>query len=213
MDLSLKELFNKIDLCEDIIKTQEQSICKFRDIILESPNKFRKEKLGFHEEKIFIGGAGRSGLVAKSFAMRLMQLGFNAYVFGESIIPTVEEQDILITISNSGQSSSILNVFHDININKIKILSVCGSSNCDLAEISNYKIVIPPKKEKSLTQYEENRLKDLNFNPDELVLLGTAFEISTFIILDVLVVELMQKLGLKEQYLKDMHDNLSSFIS
>ena len=30
--------------------------------------------------KIFIVGAGRSGLVGKAFAMRLMQIGFKVYV-------------------------------------------------------------------------------------------------------------------------------------
>lgn len=212
MDLSLKELLKKIDLCNDILITQEDSICLFRDIILESHNKFRNEKIGIHQPKIFIGGAGRSGLVAKSYAMRLMQLGFNAYVFGESIIPPIEEGDILITISNSGKSSSIMHVFDDIKQDKIKILSVCGSTECDLARMSDAKIVINSLSDSCLTAEDTERLNKINFNTDELVLLGTAFEISAFIILDVLVVELMQSLGLKENNLKDMHDNLSSFI-
>ncbi|NLW76696.1 MAG: SIS domain-containing protein, partial [Methanomicrobiales archaeon] len=33
-------------------------------------------------ERIFVVGAGRSGFVAKSFAMRLMHLGFTSYVVG-----------------------------------------------------------------------------------------------------------------------------------
>lgn len=213
MDLSLNELLYKINHCKNIIKTQEESVCQFRDIILQSPNKFRNEKIGVPQPKIFIGGAGRSGLVAKSYAMRLMQLGFNAYVFGESIIPTIKEGDILITISNSGKSSSIMHVFDNIKQDKIKILSVCGSTKSHLAKISDSKIVIPSTEDSCLTASDKERLNKLDFNPKELVLLGSAFEISAFIILDVLVVELMQELGLKEDNLKDMHDNLSSFIS
>ncbi|HNR45276.1 MAG TPA: SIS domain-containing protein, partial [Methanofastidiosum sp.] len=38
--------------------------------------------------KIFIVGAGRSGLVGKAFAMRLMQIGFKVYVVGETITPS-----------------------------------------------------------------------------------------------------------------------------
>ncbi|MBQ6218998.1 MAG: SIS domain-containing protein [Methanosphaera sp.] len=212
MDLSLKELLKKLDSCKDILKSQEESICQFRDIILESPNKFKNEKIGIHQRKIFIGGAGRSGLVAKSYAMRLMQLGFNAYVFGESIIPPIEEGDIIITISNSGKSSSIMHVFDDIKQDKVKILSVCGSNESDLALMSDAKIVINSSNDTSLTIEDRERLNKINFNTEELVLLGTAFEISAFIILDVLVVELMKSLGLKESNLKDMHDNLSSFI-
>ncbi len=36
-------------------------------------------------DRIYVMGAGRSGLVAKSFAMRLMHTGFTAYVVGETI--------------------------------------------------------------------------------------------------------------------------------
>ena len=57
--------------------------------------------------KIFIVGAGRSGLVGKAFAMRLMQIGFKVYVVGETITPSMEEGDLLIAISNSGETKSV----------------------------------------------------------------------------------------------------------
>jgi len=38
-------------------------------------------------KKVMVLGAGRSGLVARSFAMRLMHLTFNVHVIGETITP------------------------------------------------------------------------------------------------------------------------------
>lgn len=34
-------------------------------------------------KKIFVAGAGRSGLMGKSFVMRMMHMGIDAYVVGE----------------------------------------------------------------------------------------------------------------------------------
>ncbi|HID41529.1 MAG TPA: 6-phospho-3-hexuloisomerase, partial [Pyrodictium sp.] len=39
--------------------------------------------------KVLVMGAGRSGLVGRAFAMRLMHLGFNVYVLGETITPSI----------------------------------------------------------------------------------------------------------------------------
>ena len=41
-------------------------------------------------KRIYVMGAGRSGLVAKAFAMRLMHLGMHAYVVGETITPALD---------------------------------------------------------------------------------------------------------------------------
>ncbi len=38
-------------------------------------------------KRIYVMGAGRSGLIAKAFAMRLMHLGMHSYVVGETITP------------------------------------------------------------------------------------------------------------------------------
>ncbi len=57
------------------------------------------------EKKTLIVGAGRSGLVGKAFAMRLMHLGFDVYVLGETITPSIGEGDLVIVISGSGSGA------------------------------------------------------------------------------------------------------------
>ncbi|MBW7456512.1 6-phospho-3-hexuloisomerase, partial [Paenibacillus sepulcri] len=46
--------------------------------------------------KIFVAGAGRSGLMMKALAMRLMQAGLDAHVVGETITPGIAKEDMLI---------------------------------------------------------------------------------------------------------------------
>ena len=50
------------------------------------------------------------------------------------------------------------------------------------------------------------------YRPLELILMGTAFELSALVLLDALVSELMHKLNLREKDLKSYHDVLSSSI-
>ena len=55
-------------------------------------------------------GAGRSGLVAKAFAMRLMHLGFQAFVVGETITPSLSKGDIMVIFSGSGRTKTVADI-------------------------------------------------------------------------------------------------------
>jgi 6-phospho-3-hexuloisomerase len=75
----------------------------------------RKEAGSFLQEmlaaqRIYVAGAGRSGFVAKAFAMRLMHLGFNAYVVGETVTPAFSKEDTLVAFSGSGETTSVVDI-------------------------------------------------------------------------------------------------------
>lgn len=57
--------------------------------------------------RIFLAGAGRSGLLMKMFAMRLMQAGCNAAVAGESTTPSIQRRDLLVVSSGSGNTATM----------------------------------------------------------------------------------------------------------
>ena len=56
-------------------------------------------------ERIFLAGAGRSGLALKSFAMRLTQLSKQAFVVGETTTPAITASDLLVIASSSGETT------------------------------------------------------------------------------------------------------------
>ena len=58
-------------------------------------------------KKIFVAGAGRSLLMIRGFAMRLMHMGFDAYVVGETVTPAIEPEDLLIIGSGSGETGTL----------------------------------------------------------------------------------------------------------
>lgn len=57
--------------------------------------------------KVFVAGAGRSGFMIRSLAMRLMHMGIQAYVVGETVTPGLSEGDLLIIGSGSGETKSL----------------------------------------------------------------------------------------------------------
>ncbi len=61
-------------------------------------------------KRVYVTGAGRSGFVARAFAMRLMHLGYEAFVIGETITPAFQSGDLLVAFSGSGETHSILSI-------------------------------------------------------------------------------------------------------
>ena len=92
---------------------------------------------------IFLMGAGRSGLAAKAFAMRLMHLGFNVYVVGETTTPAVQPDDLVIAVSGSGETPSIANL--GVIAKKIgsKLAVISSNRDSTLGRISDIVLIIP----------------------------------------------------------------------
>ena len=93
--------------------------------------------------RIFIYGAGRSGLMMKAFAMRLAQAGFTVYVVGETITPAIQEKDILILASASGKTASVLNYANAAKERGATVYAITSSSDSALVTISDLNVFIP----------------------------------------------------------------------
>ena len=61
-------------------------------------------------DRVYVMGAGRSGLVAKAFAMRLMHLGLASFVIGETITPAMKPGDLIIVFSGSGRTKTVADI-------------------------------------------------------------------------------------------------------
>ena len=61
-------------------------------------------------KRVYVAGAGRSGFIAKAFGLRLMHLGYNTYVVGETITPAFLPGDTLVMFSGSGETHSMASI-------------------------------------------------------------------------------------------------------
>lgn len=57
--------------------------------------------------RVFVAGAGRSALMIKAFAMRLMHIGIPVYVVGETTTPAAGPGDLLIMGTGSGETATL----------------------------------------------------------------------------------------------------------
>jgi len=54
--------------------------------------------------RVFIYGLGRVPLMGRAFAMRLMHLGLDAFMVGDTTTPAIAAKDLLVICSGSGQT-------------------------------------------------------------------------------------------------------------
>ncbi len=80
--------------------------------------------------RTFVTGAGRSGLVARMFGMRLMHAGLTAYIPGETITPAAGRGDLIVAISctgNTGYTDYLVRRGRKLGAKVVVITSVDGS--------------------------------------------------------------------------------------
>ena len=58
-------------------------------------------------KRIFIAGIGRSGLIGKTFAMRLVHMGFLVYIVGDATTPAIQANDLLVIVTGSGTTKTL----------------------------------------------------------------------------------------------------------
>jgi 6-phospho-3-hexuloisomerase len=94
-------------------------------------------------ERIFVAGAGRSGLSLKSAAMRLMHLGLTVFVAGETTTPAIKKGDLLIVASGSGTTNSIVSAAKKAVDAGAQVIAFSTANQSPLAELATKLVVIP----------------------------------------------------------------------
>jgi len=198
--ISIKTMY---DIAEFIMRAvrmlKPEQVSKMIEVLV---NHYNQNKNG----KILVMGAGRSGLVGKAFGMRLLHLGYNVYVLGDTIVPAIGERDIAIAISGSGRTRLILTAAEAAKAAKSTLISITSYADSPLAKISDVVVEIPGR-----TKYSTNEdyfARQILGITEPLAPLGTLFEDTTQIFLDGLVAELMKKLNKTEEDLRMIHANI-----
>lgn len=128
------------------------------------------ELLADRDRRWFATGAGRSGLVARMAAMRLIHLGHSAHVVGEATTPSIEAGDALLVLSSSGSTATTLHLSRTASDLGATLLVVTARENSPLTELADVVVVLPVS---GSAQFG-----------------GSRFEQSALLLLDSLVLEL-----------------------
>ena len=156
--------------------------------------------------KTLIVGAGRSGLVGKAFAMRLMHLGFDVYVLGETITPSIGEGDLVIVISGSGSGVLSTTTARFAGLLGSKVVAVTSYPDSELGKTADYVVEVPGR---DVTAREQDyQARQLLGEHESLAPMGTLFEDTCVVFLDSIVAELMARLEISENSMRNKHSTI-----
>lgn len=147
-------------------------------------------------DRVFVFGAGRSGLALRMTAMRLMHLGLDVHVVGETTTPAIGPGDALLTASGSGTTAGIVRAADTATEVGARIVAITTAADSPLGRAADALVVVPAadKLDRSgaaSTQYA-----------------GGLFEQAVVLVGDAIFDALWQRSGLSADDLWPRHANL-----
>ena len=171
------------EISDAISRTDNEEVENLLDMIEEAQN-------------IFVGGAGRSLMMMKAFAMRLMHIGFESYVVGETTTPAIVPDDLLIAGSGSGRTRMTHTLVEAAAARGARTAVITGHPESPLAQAADHYVhlhapVIFPNAKRPTRQPP-----------------GTLFEQSLLAQCDAMVLMLMDRRGTTEELIQSRHTKL-----
>ncbi|HKS59495.1 MAG TPA: SIS domain-containing protein, partial [Thermoplasmata archaeon] len=162
---------------ESLARVPAETVRRIIDLLAKAP-------------AIFVYGAGRSGIIGRAFAMRLVQTGLTAYVIGESVTPIVRAGDAVFILSGRGESYSSIQTANIVRREGAQLIVLTGKGGSKLAHAASISVVL-----------------DFAEDPGQprLAPLGTLFESASLRFTDALIAELMAVRGETEDSMRRRH--------
>ena len=147
-------------------------------------------------KKIFVAGGGRSGFMAKAFVMRMMHVGLDAYVVGETVTTNLEPDDIFIVGSGSGETQSLVAMTKKAKAIGATVVAITINPESAIGSLGDIVIEIP-------AQAKADGESGKSIQP-----MGSLFEQSLLLFYDAVILRFMDKKGLKSDTMYGRHANL-----
>ena len=146
--------------------------------------------------RLFVMGAGRTGLALKMAAMRLMHLGLVVYVAGKVTTPAIGQDDLLLVASGSGTTAGPVHAAEVAVKAGAKVLALTTSPVSKLATLAQGLVMIPAAAK-----------QDHGGSISEQYA-GALFEQSTLLIMDAMFQAMWRESGASAEELWRRHANL-----
>lgn len=153
----------------------------------------RLTRLLDQSKRIFVAGAGRSGLIGRFFSMRLMHGGYQTYIVGEIVTPSIQKGDLLIVISGSGETETMIAYVKKAKQQGAQIALITTKSSSTIGDMSDFVFQIG-----SPEQY--GRIVGMP--------MGTTFELSTLLFLEATISHVIHTKKIPEEQMRTRHANL-----
>lgn len=150
----------------------------------------------FAAERVLVAGEGRSGFMAKAFAMRLMHLGLRVHVLGETTTPALAAGDTLVAVSGSGTTAGTVRAAEQAEKVGAHVLAVTTDPDSALADKAAFVLVLP-----AATKYRRDD-EAATIQP-----LSSLFDQATHVVLDAVCLHLAERRGVDNTRARAAHSN------
>jgi 6-phospho-3-hexuloisomerase len=192
---------------QDMMRLMASKIREIANTISdEDTEKFIRELL--NAKRVYVIGAGRSGLVAKAFAMRLMHLGLHAYVVGETITPALNKGDVIVIFSGSGRTKTVADLAETAREIGGRICLITSNADSRIGKIADSIVIIEQHRDAVADEAAEFEVRQMMGDHKSFAPLGTLFETASMVFADAVISRMMEITQTDESALKNRHTNI-----
>lgn len=159
-------------------------------------------------KRVYVLGAGRSGLVAKAFAMRLMHLGLQSFVVGETVTPAMAPGDVLVVFSGSGKTKTVAELAETAKEIGGRVCLITSNKDSRIGRIADSVLVIESHRDEVKDESVEFEIRQMMGEHKSFAPLGTIFETACMVLADAIVSRLMEITETDVEDLKCRHANI-----
>ena len=136
-----------LNIAKDVISLEINALQKLKKNI---NNSFYQAviQIAKCQSKTILCGVGKSGLIASKIASTFASVGTPSFYLSASEashgdLGMISKKDILIIISNSGETNELKNIIQFANRNKILLIGIVSKKDSILYKASDIKLLIP----------------------------------------------------------------------
>ncbi|KAI0501040.1 hypothetical protein KFK09_019258 [Dendrobium nobile] len=155
-------------------------------------------------KKVFVHGVGREGLMLKALCMRLFHLGLSAYVVGDVTTPPIGAGDLLIASAGPGSFSTVDAICRVSKSARARIVLITAQpgSGSEASLLADAVAYLPGQ------TMADDEVEGSGASPELRLPMGSVYEGAMFVLFEMVVVRLSEKLGQTPEELRSRHTNL-----
>ena len=138
---------NLIKIAKNVINLEINALQNLKLSLNNSFNEAVKQIVSC-QSKVILCGVGKSGLIASKIASTMSSVGTPSFYLSASDsshgdLGSISKKDVLILISNSGETNELKNIIQYANRNKILLICIVSKKESLLYRAADIKLLIP----------------------------------------------------------------------
>lgn len=147
---------------------------------------------------IVLYGCGREGLQLRGFAMRLHHLGLRVAMQGDMAAPPIGRGDLFFTSAGPGELATVTALMRVARMSGATVVFLTAEPDTPSSALADFVLAIPA----------QTMARDQEPGAQSLLPMGSIYEGAMFVLFEIMVVKLRDRLGVSPQAMRANHTNM-----